>query len=275
MNEYGWELHQEPYRHYKRFDADKNKWTWEGRDRQRIASVTTVLGGSTSLTGWAANNALVAAERASVQWLGAGPPLAKSLLPFGTLAQLTGLMPDSIRDDKGAIGTMAHTYLSAQLIHSSHSPEDFTDLPYGIRTAIDRFLYETGFLPVYDAQGARVERAVGDEVLATAGTYDAQGEPQTFAQLNAGVHRIDAKTSNTVQAKHFAQLAIYERLAQAVGESPSEWLTIIHLTPLGEWVPYSIAANSVEATLALNTFYAYLAIYRGENTLAKLLKKEA
>lgn len=267
---YGWQLHQSPHRHYKRQKDDGN-WTWEGRDRKRIASVTDVLDSKDSLTPWAVARTLIAAERAAVQWLGAGPVLAKSLLDFPALTELTGLMPDSIRDDKGAIGNAVHSYAAGAIL--GDTPEIVP--PYGYRVALDRFYEDTGVLPVYDKHGPRVERAVGCHKQAVAGTYDLQGHPTVpNKKLAAGTHRIDVKSSNTVQPKHFAQVASYEALARNVGEEPSDWLSIVHVTPLGLYEVYSIPARGPEADRALGLFHAYLTIHRSTPKLAKLLVKD-
>lgn len=271
---YGWQLHHEPHRHYKR-QKDDGKWTWEGRDRARIASVTDVLDAKDSLVGWAVNNTLVAAERAAVQWLDAAPALARSVVDFAGLTQLTGLMPDTIRDDKGEIGTLVHGYLADKLLVEAGMlsvPQVISPVPYGFRAAVDRFLAATGFAATADEHGPRVERAVGSYRLAVAGTYDAQGT--ALRELEPGVHRLDAKSSNTVQPKHFAQVAAYEELAKEAGEDPSDHLTIIHLSPLGTWTPYTIPAQGADARRALDMFHAYLTIHRSAPKLGKLLRQE-
>lgn len=268
-------LHHEPHRHYKLQKPD-GKWSWQNRDKVRIASVTDVLDKDSALTNWAVGNALVAAERVAVQWLDAGPALAGSVLDFALMANLTGLMPNDIRDDKGVIGTAAHHYLGEALQNfPGGSKAAYIDsaLPFGYKTAIDIFLADTGFIAAADENGERVERAVGSEELAVAGTYDAQGAHNSMEHpIEDGVHRIDLKSSNSVQPKHFAQLAAYEHLAIESGEEPSEWLTIIHINALGDWRPYSIKASSTESERAFLLFMSYLNIRRSEAALAKLLK---
>ena len=266
---YGWELHHSPYRHYKR-QKDDGKWTWEGKDRQRITSVTDVLDSRESLTGWATARTLIAAERAAVDYLGAGPMLARSIIDFSTMTQLTGLMPDTIRDDKAELGTAIHGYLAAAL---KRTPMPEPAPPFGLQEAVEAFLDDTGFTPAHDAHGPRVERAVGSVDLAVAGTYDAQGAPAWGSRMQRGVHRIDAKSSRTVQPKHLAQVAAYEYFARLNGEEPSQYLTIVHLDPLGMWNPYTIEAEGEQYQRALTYFMANLAIHRGTPKLAKLLQK--
>ena len=123
-----------------------------------------------------------------------------------------------------------------------------------------------------DESGPRVERCVGDYERAVAGTYDAQMRAGYMARkMPEGVHRIDAKSSNTLQPKHFAQVSEYEREAVLQGEEPSDWLTVIQFTPLGEYHPYSIAVGSAEHKLAQSVFDAHLTIHRGLAPLRKLL----
>lgn len=245
-----WALHQEPHRHYKVLREDEDKWTWNGRDKTRIASVTTVLDGDMDrLLGWAVAKAFTAFE-AAVGWTPGpdGPDL-------GELCQATGLMPDTYRDLKGDIGTAGHAYLEAALTGSG-APVPEADLPYGYRLAIDAFLDETGAEAVYDERGPRVERAVGDEARAVAGTYDA------CVTMDGKQHRIDLKSSSILHPKMLAQLATYEALAVLCGEDRSDHLTVIHIDGLGAWKPWSIPTGGPEEADALAYFDAALALYR-------------
>jgi hypothetical protein len=56
------------------------------------------------------------------------------------------------------------------------------------------------------------------------------------------------------------------------GESPSNFLTIAHFSPLGTCDLYSIAVGSEDHHRARLMFDAYLTIYRTTPQLAKLLK---
>lgn len=275
MPERAWTLHDEPFRHYKATN-DKGKETWNGARKQRILSVTDVLdGGQSALLSWAVGNTLVAAEAAAVQWLDAAPALARSVVDFNGLAELTGLMPDSIRDDKAALGTLAHEYLADKLMVVEgvlEQPQrDYSAVPYGYRFAIDEFLADHNPSPVYDDAGPRIERVVGNFELAVAGTYDAQ----VILPTSSGPpprHRLDLKSSRSVQAKHFAQVAMYEELAlECEGGAPSDYVSILHVTPLGEYKLHSIAYGSDDYRLAVETFHRYLGIRRGEARLAKLI----
>ena len=252
-----WELRQEPHRAYWRTkDDEPDKWTWLGRDKTRIASVTTVLDGDMDrLLGWAVAKAFTAFE-AAVGWTPGpdGPDL-------GELCQATGLMPDTYRDLKGDIGTAGHSYLEAALTGSG-APVPEAGLPYGYRLAIDAFLDETGAEAVYDERGPRVERAVGDEARAVAGTYDAQVYGKNRGGLADGRHRIDLKSSNSLHPKMLAQLATYEALAVLCGEDHSDYLTVIHIDGLGAWKPWSIPTDSAAEADALAYFDAALALYR-------------
>ncbi len=265
-----WALHHEPHRHYK-YLGDNGKWSWQ-IGKARIAGVTTILdGGQDSLAQWAANTAIGAGQQVAVDWLGAGPALAGSLLSFGELANLSGRMPNDVRDRKGRSGTLLHGYLATRL----GVPTDYDGLSYGLRVAVDRFVHDWCVCPVNDELGPRVERCVGDAGRAVGGTYDAQ----VFVVgslggrgMETGVHRIDAKQSNTVQPKHLAQLAAYERCAVLCGEAPSDYLTLIHCNDLGDYEPHSIRVGSDEHALALAVFDAHLVNYRGLPALGKLLK---
>lgn len=271
----GWTLHDEPYRHYKATINGKPTWTI---DKRRIASVTTVLGGHDNLAGWAASQALTAAE-AAVNGLGLdeyapGWPrtsqcdedgvLLDQPASFAELAYRTGSMPDQVRDIAAARGTEAHTYLAARLIGV---PRPYTCLPYGYRAALEEWLREWKPVPVSDERGLRIERAVGDHELAVAGTYDAQ------VCVGSRVHRIDLKSSRTITSKHFAQLAAYERCARACGEGPSDRLTVVQIDGTGHCRTYTIATYSDAHTQALREFDAHLTIYRGSPAVAKLLKE--
>ncbi len=253
-----WELRQEPHRAYWRTkDDEPDKWTWNGRDRTRIASVTTVLDGDTDrLLGWAVAKAFTAFE-AAVGWTPGpdGPDL-------GELCQATGLMPDTYRDLKGDIGTAGHSYLEAVLTGCAVPMAPYEGLPYGYRLAIDSFLDDTGVLPVYDARGPRIERAVGDEARAVAGTYDAQVQAFNRGGLAAGRHRIDLKSSNSLHPKQMAQLATYEALAVLCGEDRSDHLTVVHIDGLGNWKPWSIPTGGAAEADALAYFDAALQLYR-------------
>jgi hypothetical protein len=252
-------------------NPDTGKITWLGANKQRIGSVTDVLdGGAEALLNWAVGNAVAACETAAVRYLDCGVDLAGSILDFGALAQLTGRMPDTVRDDKAALGTAAHDYLAYRL----GCPEPGTAglVPYGYRCGIDAFIAEHQPVAVRDTRGLRVERAVGDFERAVAGTYDAQVllEPGERGRARM-VHRLDLKTCNAVQPKHWAQVAEYEREAVLCGEEPSDYCSILHVTPLGDFALHSIAVGSPDYLLALDTFSSYLQIRRGENRLAKLL----
>lgn len=281
-----WSLHHEPYRHYKGRNPETGKVTWNGANKQRILSVTDVLdGGQNQLLSWAVGNTLVAAEAALVTWFpGASAALATSAVDFAGLAQLSGKMPDSIRDDKASLGTLAHEYLADRLMVRerviAQVQRNYSDLPYGLRCAIDEFLDEQDPVPVRDERGLHVERAVGDFERAVAGTYDAQVRLNPCMgddgwEAPPGIHRLDLKSSRTVQPKHFAQVAEYEELAQACGEEPSDYVSLLHITPLGEYALHSIAYGSDDYHLAVETFHRYLGIRRGEARLAKLLRSDA
>lgn len=278
-----WALHQEPHRHYKVNTGDK--WSWQNRDKTRIASVTTVLDGDTDwLLSWAVGKALVAAE-AAMNSLGKVRYLLEDE-DFGELCEATGLMPNTYRDLKGGIGTAGHEYLEWRLRRLTGRVADpQCALPYGYRRAIDAFLDETGFVAVVDDRGPRVERAVGDEARAVAGTYDAQGRvgcgrfvlesagppPLEPIRVASSLHRIDLKSSNTLQPKMLAQLACYERLAVLCGEDRSDYLTIIHIDACGNWTPTSIPTGGPEEEAALAYFDAALVLYRRAPELRKLL----
>lgn len=263
-----WALHQEPHRHY-RVSVDGGKPVWNGARKQRIVSATTLLGGDVdTLTAWAARQALAAGEWAAMTWLDAGPLLAGSLLQFGDLAELSGMMPDQVRDDKADSGTAAHTYLAARLLGVDLPVP--APVPYGLRSAIDAYLDE--HRPI--AMPGCVERAVGDYELAIAGTYDARvalGEARLWTGFGM-VHRIDLKQSNTVQGHMFAQLACYEWMGGQCGEAPSDYLTILHIDAAGSHKPYSIAVGSAQHEAADAYWRACLAKWRAAPVLAKALK---
>ncbi len=258
-----WELRQEPHRAYWRTkEGEPDKWTWNGRDKVRIASVTTVLDGDMDrLLDWAVGKAFTAFEHV----LNAhGGVFGEDNRDLGELCQATGLMPDTYRDLKGDIGTAGHAYLAAVLAGCAVPMGPYDGLPYGYRLAIDAFLDDTAATPVHDERGPCIERAVGDEVTAVAGTYDAVVTVPAGGRggLAAGVHRIDLKSSNSLHPKQMAQLAEYERLAVLCGEDRSDHLTIIHIDGLGNWKPWSIPTGGPEEQSALAYFDAALALYR-------------
>ena len=180
-----WRLDQEP-RQYRRLDEKTGKWTWcvEG-SRARIASVTTVLGEDPGLQNWAVGRTIAAAHQVARAWYGPDPD---SLLGFGQLCELTGEMPDQIRDRAAAVGTAAHDYLGAAL--AAPGLEDPATSLFGLRSAIDDFLDEWNVLVCTDEHGPRIERAVGDAALGVAGTYDAQ-VMMVQNGLDIDIHRID------------------------------------------------------------------------------------
>ncbi len=252
-----WQLHYEPHRHYKVLREDEDKWVWQNRDKTRIASVTTVLDGDMNrLLGWAVGKAFTAFEAV----YGATNPS----FDLGAACQATGLMPDTYRDLKGDIGTAGHAYLAAVLAGCAVPMGPYDGLPYGYRLAIDAFLDDTAATPVHDERGPCIERAVGDEVTAVAGTYDAVVTVPAGGRggLAAGVHRIDLKSSNSLHPKQMAQLAEYERLAVLCGEDRSDHLTVVHIDGLGAWKPWSIPTDSAAEAAALAYFDAALSIYR-------------
>lgn len=248
------ELHETPWRHYK-IDGS---WTASGR---RIVSVTTVLSGVDNLTSWAASQAVAAGAEVAERWLGWQHD---SVLSFGEACALTGLMPDDVRDAAAARGTALHRYFGAALL-APGAPQ-YAELPYGYCAAINLFIAREKPAVPYDGGGPRVERAVGDAERAVAGTYDAQ------VFMADARHRLDLKSSNTVQPKHFAQLAAYERMAVAAGEETSDYLTIVHIDGTGNYALRSIAVGSEEHKTAERMFDAYLHIHRANSELAKVLK---
>lgn len=257
MSTADWTLHETPHRHYRYMGS------WNGAGKQRIVSVTQVLAGPSTLTDWAERQALVAGEWVAQNWLGSAPVLAKSLLSFQQMAALSGLLPSQVRDAKGASGDAIHKYLRAKLLQTWPLP----DAPYGLRMAIDRIVRELQPMAVTDIDGPQVERIVGDYRRAVAGTYDAR-----VSLRDLSTHRWDLKQSGSVQPEHFAQLAGYEELATVCGESPSDFLTIMHIDDLGNFEPYSIAVGSADYGYALQHFLAALALYRTGNKLKKVLK---
>lgn len=274
-----WTLHETPHRHYKL----NGKWSIDG---VRITSVTQVLDNSMgALTSWAASQALAASEQVARDWLpGTEAAFARSLLSFGELAALQPEWPDNVRDDKGDSGTAAHHYL-AERLNFGYRPADspYPVAPYGLRMAIDKFIEQHRPMPVGDDRGLRVERIVGSRTRAVAGTYDAQlgiyhhhtaGIEALFSG-KWGRHRVDLKQSNTIQPKHWAQVAAYERDAVECGEEPSDYLSILHITPTGTYKLHSIESRGAPARQALELFDACLAIHRLAPKLAKLTKDTA
>lgn len=271
-------LHQSPHRHY-RVSRDGGKPNWNGADKRRIVSVTSALdGGQDRLTNWAAKQGVAAGEMVARRWLGADDVLDnRSVLAFSEMAALMPEHPHTYRDHKAALGTALHEYLAHRLAREAGfsawkrpapMPGGF---PFGLRAAVDGFLDEERPIVVCDRYGPRVERAVGDYERAVAGTYDGQVIASGTRRLAAGLHRIDAKSSNMLQPKHWAQTAEYEREAVLCGEEPSAWLTILHFTPMGDCFPYSIATGSPEHRMAQGVFDAALTIHRSTPQLAKLL----
>lgn len=251
-----WTLHTEPHRHYKL------NGSWSIKGVGHIVSITSVLDSASGLADWSARQAVAACEDVACDWLGAEAPLRDSVLSFAELARLQRAWPDNVRDEAGARGTAAHAYFAARMDHSIT-----VACPYGFRTAIDLFASHEMPIPIYDDAGPRLERAVGDAGRAVAGTYDGQVVIRRGKQL-----RLDVKTSRTVCAKHFAQLAAYERCAVLCGEEPSDYLTVLHLLPTGTYQLYSIEEGSPEHDTALALFDAHLAIYRATPKLDKLIR---
>lgn len=272
-HEQRWALHESPFRHYKHL-KDDGKWSWQ-IGKQRIAGVTSVLdGGQDNLTQWSASQATTACTVAATRWLGAGPALAESLLSFAELAATTGLTPNQVRDSKARCGTAVHGYLAWRLCGGvpNAGTRANSAVPYGLCAAVDDFLRDYAVRPVQDALGPRVERAVGSVERAVGGTYDGQVSTWTLLNGDYATHRIDLKSSNTLQPKHWAQVAEYERCAVEGGESPSDYLTLVHIQPTGSYELFSIKTGSAEHELALAVFDAHLLNYRGLPTLGKLLK---
>ncbi len=269
-----WTLHHEPFRHYKATNA-AGKSTWNGANKQRIVSVTTVLDGDDRLVNWAAQTALGAAEHtARTFFTGVDQALDVSTLSFGQLARTTGLLPDQVKDTAGEEGSAAHAYLAARLrgwelvrYAVEHA------VPYGVMQGIEDFMRRELPLTVEDNLGSRVERVVGDFDRAIAGTYDAQLwlMPESGGLWN-DIHRIDLKTSKSMQPKFFAQLAEYERLAVLCGEEPSDFLTVLHIDRAGNYKLHSIKVGSDKHKMAQAYFDAHLAIYRLGPKLAKLIE---
>lgn len=276
MSTYEWELREPPqykHRHYA-VSVDGKKAVWNGADKQRIVSVTTVLdGGQDRLTDWAARQGVAAGEMVARRWLGADDALDESVLAFGELAALQPEHPHTYRDLKAQQGTALHNYLAASLVDDRREQcSAALGLPYGLRAAVDGFCEQWQPSPVCDLRGPRVERAVGDYERAVAGTYDGQVRMERpEGGRYTDVHRMDAKSSNMLQPKHFAQVSEYEREAVLGGEEPSDWLTVAHFTPLGEYHVYSIAVGSAEHRIAQGVFDAALTIHRSTPLLAKLL----
>lgn len=266
-----WTLHHEPFRHYKATNA-AGKSTWNGANKQRIVSVTTVLDGDDRLVNWAAQTTLGAAEHtARTFFAGVDQALDVSTLSFGQLARTTGLLPDQIKDDAGSEGSAAHIYLAARLQGYAPGLAAGSMLtPYGIRQGIEDFMRDYRPEPLQDGRGLRVERVVGDFDRAVAGTYDAQLTLK--GPLSPGdhwLHRIDLKSSRSMQPKFFAQLAEYERLAVLCGEEPSDFLTVLHVDRAGNARLYPIKVGSRDHKDALALFDAHLAIYRLSPRIAK------
>lgn len=259
-------LHHEPFRHYKMTNPETGKVTWNGANKQRIVSVTTVLDGVGGLVNWATGATLHAAEDAAATFLDADRHLAGSLLSFGQLAYLTGRMPDQIKRAAGDEGTAVHTYVSERL--SGRDGCFTTNLPYGLRVAIEAWIAEHRPEVIIDGHGPQVERAVGCFERAIAGTYD------LHARLADGyIHRVDFKSGNTVQPTAFAQLATYERMAAGLGEDVSDLLTVVHVDRCGNFEQHSIEVGSIAEEQAHDLFDAYLTIHRTTPSLAKHLKK--
>lgn len=268
-----WTLHETPHRHYKL----NGKWNV---GNVRIASVTQVLDTANSLTSWAASQALAASEQVARDWIdGAESAFTQSLLTFGELAVLQPEWPDNVRDAKGDSGTLAHSYLADCLAGLSGRTGNGARAPYGLRVAIDGWITKYRPTLVKDQRGMLVERVVGDKGRAVAGTYDAVVDIQPLARATPtniavfmghwGRHRLDLKQSRTVQPKHFAQLAAYERLAILCGEESSDYLTVLHAQPTGIATPHSIPAYGGDARRALAIFDAHLTLHRETPRLAK------
>lgn len=260
-----WSLHQEPHRHYK-VVGPKGKPTWNSNG-QRIVSVTTVLDGDDRLREWAASQALAAGEQVARTFMDGDAALDGSLLSFGQLAYTVGMMPRQIKEVAGDNGTLLHTYVAHRLRGRSIGATRLSTpgVPYGLQQAAEEFLGRYEPHAVVDDFGPRVERAVGDEKRAIAGTYDAQVTMP--AAIGRVIHRIDVKQSRTIQPKHFAQLSEYEREALLNGEHESDYLTVVHMDHAGNVKLYSIEVGSAQHKRALDLFDAHLTVYRNDRSL--------
>lgn len=268
-----WTLHQEPHRHYKVLLPGAKKPSWQIKGVGRIVSTTTVLDNASQLTGWAASQSTAAGYQVAVDWFGAGPALSTSLLSFGELCALQPEWPDNVRDRAANQGTLAHHYLASKFDVAEPSFA-VVDLAYGLRCAIDDFIRDRQPLAIHDQHGARVERCVGNVENGVAGTYDGHllSNSDDFPDFRRGAHRLDLKSSRTVQPTYFAQVADYERSAVMQGEQPSDWLTILHVDRLGGFKLHSIPVGGAAHVRALRLFDSYLDIHRSTPELAKLLK---
>lgn len=262
-----WELHQEPHRHYKVAGGKLKKPTWNGAGKKRIVSVTTMLGGDTdSLTGWAARQALAAGEWVVNHMLDGSEDLMASLLSFGQMAELSGIMPDDVRDDKAESGNAAHEYLYQRLVG-----QEFVytgDAPYGLRVAIEDYLAE------YQPEPVAAEQAVGSYELALAGTFDALVYHTTAdgSHILPKLHMLDLKQSNSIQPKMWSQLACYHHLNLVCGGQPADFLSILHIDALGNGTVYSIAVGSKEHAAADADWRAALVRHHSAPILAAVTK---
>lgn len=240
-----WTLHEEPHRHYK---CDGS---WNGAAKQRIASVTQVLDGDNALVNWATGQTLVAAQWVVDEFY--APAVQLPDWTFAELAHLSGLMPDQIRDAKGASGTAIHQYFYAKMTGAAVLP----DAPYGLRQAVD------GWLADARPECIEAESIVGCRRRAIAGTFDA------LVELDDGVHLLDLKQSNSLHPKHFAQLAAY--LSMRTTLPAVKYLSLLHIDDCGNHRLRSIAVGSPAHLAADAYFDGALAQHRTAKVLKKVL----
>lgn len=221
-----WELHTEPYRHYRA----NGSWSIGPKGaKRRILSVTQVLDAADDrLQSWMLGQAFIAGEKD-----GCAPGLAAR-------AYAAGWGPEAIRDKAAALGTISHAawearctgmwkgakeesriraarYMAgADVDRAAGQPITAADLWPRFRALEDCFA-EHSFIT------EQTETVVGSERYAYAGTFD------WFGKLDGAAALVDVKNTNMLSWRHPVQLGGYENARREMGMPPARKLFVLRL----------------------------------------------
>ncbi len=243
--DYGFELLDSPYRHY-RYKGSRTVGGTYKQGGRTILSVTTVLGGDVQkLIDWNVGQAWLAAEK-----LGAREGV-------GQLAEDMGISPNAVRERAAVRGTRAHSQLTRLAL--GQPLDTGADYDYGLAKSIEA--WQAKHRPSF----VHNEVAVGHDELGYAGTFDATMFDFAHPTRPGMFVLYDAKTTNSSQPKHAYQVAAYEMARRHCGARPTEDQAVLYLDGAGGFTVVYLSELPGGLEGAYEGFLAALTLARRNN----------
>lgn len=221
---------------YAAFNGSTEK---KGRRMASASSLGNPFQGDTSgLTSWSAREdrsatAEVFAMQGAGDWLDTGAAIDAELIKFD-------LGHSATLRRAGERGTATHSVLEALTTGEDVKVDHLSEKPAGHAAAV------LDWWAVRQPEPILCEQIIVDADAGIVGRFD------LLCMIDGAPVLLDLKTSNTLQPKHFIQVAAYMRGIEVSGYEPvPESGLILHTTAAGEWREITVERNDARVFAAV------------------------